>query len=125
LFSFDDIHKDDENRIFFVEIIKPGLLPSCVFSKDQSSTYEFYNPSTSARQLGFGRLPIGFYFTNLIKPQEIIPNNIHYWRLLDLVPDSATIDLDSWKFSSFSSRLFNIWWAEWYDHLFCVSPKIY
>jgi hypothetical protein len=27
-----------------VEIIKPGLLPSCVFGKDQSATYEFYSP---------------------------------------------------------------------------------
>jgi hypothetical protein len=26
LFSFDDIHRDDESRIAFVEMIKPGLL---------------------------------------------------------------------------------------------------
>jgi hypothetical protein len=125
LFSFDDIHGDDENRIAFVEIIKPGILPSCVFGKDQSATYKFYNPSVSARQLGFGQLPIGLYFSDLIKPREIIHDNIHYCRLLDRVLDSATINLDSRKFSSFSSLLFNIWWAEWYDHLFCVSPRIY
>jgi hypothetical protein len=41
LFSFDDIHRDDENRITFVEIIKPGILPSCVFGKYHSATYEF------------------------------------------------------------------------------------
>jgi hypothetical protein len=29
------------------------------------------------------------------------------------------------KFSSFSSPLFIIWWVEWYDHLLCVSFKIY
>jgi hypothetical protein len=68
LFSFDDIHRDDENRIAFVEIIKPGILPSRVSGKDQSATYEFSNPSSSARQLGFGQLPIGLYFFNLIKP---------------------------------------------------------
>jgi hypothetical protein len=33
VFNFDDIHKDDENRIVFVEMIKPGLLPSCVLEK--------------------------------------------------------------------------------------------
>jgi hypothetical protein len=38
LFSFDDIHKDDENRIAWVEIIKPRILPSCVFGKDQLTT---------------------------------------------------------------------------------------
>jgi hypothetical protein len=31
LFSFDNIHRDDENRIAFVEIIKPWILVSCVF----------------------------------------------------------------------------------------------
>jgi hypothetical protein len=51
--------------------------------------------------LGFGQLLIGLYFSNLIKPREIIPDNIHYRRLLDRVPDSTTINLDSWKFSSF------------------------
>jgi hypothetical protein len=70
LFDFDDIHSDDENMIAFVEIIKPGIMPSCVFGKDQSATYEFYNPSVSARQLGFGQLPIGLYFSDLIKPRE-------------------------------------------------------
>jgi hypothetical protein len=124
LFSFDDIHRDDENMIAFVEIIKPGILPSCVFAKDQLASYEFYNPSVSARQLSFGQLPIGLYFSDLVKPREIIPDDIHYRHLLDWVPDSSTINLDFWRFSSFSSLLFNIWWAEWYDHVFCVSLRI-
>jgi hypothetical protein len=68
LFSFDDIHKDDENRIDFVEIIKPGILLSYVFVKDQSATYEFCNPSASACQQGFGQLWICLYFSDLIKP---------------------------------------------------------
>jgi hypothetical protein len=100
-FNFDDIHKDDEDRIAFVEIIKPGLLPSCVFGKDQSATYEFYNPSVCARQLGFGQLPIGLYFSDMIKPREIIPSGTCYQRLSDRVPDSTTIDLDSCRFSGF------------------------
>jgi hypothetical protein len=78
LFSFEDIHKDDENRITFVEMIKPGLLPSCVFGKDQSATYDFYNPLASARQLGFGQLSISLNFSDLIKPLEIIPSGTHY-----------------------------------------------
>jgi hypothetical protein len=58
-------------------------------------------------------LPIGVWsivdwslFFDLIKPREIIPDNIHYQRLLDRVSDSATIDLD---FGSFpTSPLFSI-----------------
>jgi hypothetical protein len=61
IFSFADLHEDDENMMVFVEMIKTRLLPSCVFGKDPSSTYEFYNPLVSARQLGFGQLPIGLY----------------------------------------------------------------
>jgi hypothetical protein len=95
------------------------------FGKDQSTTYDFYNPSVSARQLGFGQLPIGLYFSDLIKPRETIPNNIQYRRFLDQVPDSATINHDSWMFSGFFSPLLNIWWAEWYDPFLCVSPRIY
>jgi hypothetical protein len=94
-FSFDDIHKDDEDRILFVEIIKPGLLPSYVFGKDQSTTYEFYNPSVCARHLGFGQLSIGLYFSDLIKPRVIIPSGTCYQCLLDRVADSSTIDLAS------------------------------
>jgi hypothetical protein len=94
-FNFNDIHKDDEDRIAFVEMIKLGFLSSCVFGKDQSATYEFYNPSVCARQLGFGELPIGLYFSYLIKPWEIIPSGTYYERLLDRVPNSATVDLDS------------------------------
>jgi hypothetical protein len=70
-------------------------------------------------------LPIGLYFSDLIKPREIIPSGTCYQRLLDRVPDSGTINLDSRRFLGFSSSLFNVWWEKWCDHLFCVSPKIY
>jgi hypothetical protein len=39
--------------IIFEEMIKPRLLPSYVFGKDQSTTYEFFNSLVSAFQLGF------------------------------------------------------------------------
>jgi hypothetical protein len=92
----------------FVDIIKLGLLSSYVFGKDQSASYEIYNRSICARQLGYGQLPIGLYFSDLIKPREIIPSGTCYKCLLDRVPDSATIDLVSWRFSSFSSPHFNV-----------------
>jgi hypothetical protein len=107
-FHFDDIHKDDEDMNDFVEIIKLGLVPSYVLRKDQLATYEFYNPSVCPRQLGFGQLPTDVYFSDLIKPREIIPSGTCYQRLFDTVPDSAKINLDSWSFSDFSSHLFNV-----------------
>jgi hypothetical protein len=78
-----------------------------------------------AHQLEFGQLLIDLYFYDLIKPREIIPSGTCYQRLLDRVLDSSTIDLASWRFSSFISSLFNVWWAEWCDHLFRVSLRIY
>jgi hypothetical protein len=63
-FNFDNIHRDDDNRIAFVEMIKSGFLPSCVFGKDQSATYEFYNPSVCTRPLGLSSCRLAF--TSLI-----------------------------------------------------------
>ena len=106
-------------------IIKPGLLPANFFGKDQLATYEFYSPSVAARQLGFGQLPISLYFSDLIKPGETIPDPVHYRLLRNLIPTSTTVDLDTWKLQPFSSSLFNTWWTEWAEHLFCMSPGIY
>ena len=97
LFNFDDITSDDDTRAIFETIIKPGLLPANFFGKDQLATYEFYSPSVAARQLGFGQLPIGLYFSDLIKPREVTPDPVHYRLLRNLIPTSATVDLDTWK----------------------------
>jgi hypothetical protein len=48
-------------------------------------------------------LSIALYFSDLIKPREVIPSGTCYQRLLDRVLDFATIDLESWRFSCFSS----------------------
>ena len=125
LFNFDDITFDDDTRVIFETIIKPGLLSATFFGKDQLATYEFYSPSVVAHQLGFGQLPIGLYFSDLIKLREAIPDPVHYCLLRSLIPSSATVDLDTWRFQPFSSSLFNTWWTEWAEHLFCVSPKTY
>jgi hypothetical protein len=63
-------------------------------------TYEFYKPSVCAHQLGFAKLPIGLYLSDLINPREIIPSGTYYQHLLDRVPNSTTIDLSSWRFAA-------------------------
>jgi hypothetical protein len=44
----------------------------------------------------------------MIKPRDINPSGSCYQCRLDRVPNSATINLDSWKFLGFSSPLFNV-----------------
>ncbi|KAM0849571.1 hypothetical protein ACQ4PT_053643 [Festuca glaucescens] len=125
IFQFEDVTTDDYSRMLFEHMIKPFLLPSNFFGT-LPGTYEFYNPSVAARQLCFGQLPIGLYFENLIRPREIIPiSGLYYSQLRKYNPDSATINLDGWKCSSFTPHVFRVWWAEWCEHLFCVSAAVY
>ena len=123
-FRFDTASSDDREKILFEAMIKPCILPANFFGKNQSATYEFYHPSVAARQLGFGQLPIGLYFADIIKPREIIPEALHYDRLKNLDPDSSTVDFDSWSIIPFTSPLFTVWWAEWNHHLFLCHPKL-
>lgn len=112
IFRLEDVTSVDHNRILFEHIIKPCLLPFNFFGS-QSPSYEFYNPSSSAHQLGFGQLPIGLYFKDLIKPKEIIPNGVYFDRLKNLNPDSSTVVLDGWNNFHFTSPAFKTWWSEW------------
>ena len=107
-FKFDTATSDDGDKALFEEIIKPGIIPANFFGKNQSATYEFYNSSVASRQLGFGQLTIGLYFVDVIKPREIIPKAIYYDWMKNLTPNSATVDLDSWRLMPFTSPLFMI-----------------
>lgn len=62
-------------------LIKPGILPTNLFAGKTPPTYEFYNPSAAARQLGFGQLLIGVYFADRVWPREKLSNGLEYDRL--------------------------------------------
>ncbi|RLN09941.1 hypothetical protein C2845_PM11G17080 [Panicum miliaceum] len=106
-------------------LIKPGILPANFFSGKDSPTYEFYNPSVAARQLGFGQLPIRVYFAGQAKFRDELTKSLDYNRLCNLVPDSSTIDLNNWTVASFAVQQFKLSWAEWKQYLFCKSSSTY
>nr|XP_034576805.1 uncharacterized protein LOC117840411 [Setaria viridis] len=106
-------------------LIKLGILPANFFSGKDSPTYEFYNPSVAARQFGLGQLLIRVYFAGRAKFRDALTKSLDYNRLCDLVPDSSTIDLNNWIVAPFAVKQFKLWWAEWKQHLFCVSPTTY
>ena len=107
------------------ELIKPGILPANFFSGKDAPTYEFYNPSAAARQLGMGQLPIQVYFAGRAKFRDGLTTGLDYSRLRDRIPDSTTIDLNDWIVAPFAVQPFKLWWAEWKQYLFCNSPSAY
>ena len=58
-FRFETACSDEPSTAIFQYIVKLGLLP-IEFRRGREkllTSYEFYNPSIAARQLGFGQLP--------------------------------------------------------------------
>jgi hypothetical protein len=49
--------------------------------KNIHTTYEFYNPSTLARQLAFGQLPIRLCYAVVVKPRETIATGLEWIRI--------------------------------------------
>jgi len=92
----DALNKD---RDVMMAIITPRAIPVNFFGTRKASnlTYEFYNPSALARQLAFGQLPIALCYADVIKPREIITNNLEWIRIAQLPPNADTdIDLSAW-----------------------------
>src|SRR5688572_18331392 len=77
------------------ELIKPGILPANLFSGKDAPTYEFYNPSAAARQLGMGQLPIQVYFAGRVKFRDGLTTGLDYSRVRDRILDSNTTSLSS------------------------------
>jgi hypothetical protein len=71
---FDNaLNKDND---LMMAIITPRAIPvnSIGSGKNINTTYEFYNPSTLARQLAFGQLPIRLCYADVVKTKG---NNNH------------------------------------------------
>ena len=65
--------------------------------KASNVTYEFYNPSTLARQLAFDQLPIALRYAYVIKPRETITNHLEWISVAQLPPNADTdVDLSAW-----------------------------
>ena len=81
-------------------IITPRAIAVNFFGSGKTSnlTYEFYNPSTLARQLAFGQLPIALCYADVVKLREIITSGLEWIRIAQLPPiaDTSDIDLSAW-----------------------------
>jgi hypothetical protein len=84
-------------------------------------SYEFYNPSIAAHQLGLGQLPPGLFFANKLRPREVVNHSSEFLRIRQFEDALPHIDAEGWKCGPFTSSLFQIWWQEWAQHLFCNS----
>ncbi|GJM91847.1 hypothetical protein PR202_ga08265 [Eleusine coracana subsp. coracana] len=88
-FNFESITSDDTSRENFSIVISPGILPVGFFGgKGQPSSYEFYYPSASARQLCMGQLPIKPSLADLVKTRGEVTSGVERDRLKNLIPDA-------------------------------------
>jgi hypothetical protein len=115
-------------------MIKPGVLPFDFrhgrYHKGTKipiipPTYEFYNPSVAARQLGFGQLLIKLFYADKLKLRETIRDCLEFNRIRGIEEALPSYALTDWKYGAFSSSLFDQWWAEWHAHLFYKAAKFY
>ena len=121
-----DNWKDDEYATKSLkEAVAPRILPANFTLGRGQPSYEFYYPSATARQLGFGQLPIHLFFADKARARDTVKSALNYSRLKDREPDLSTIDLNNWQIVPFTSIPFKHWWSEWQDHLFCLSTSIY
>ena len=69
------------------EIISPKILPINFTAGKDIPSYEFYNPSIAARQLGFGQVPPSLFFVGKVQFKGAVNSALSYSRLKDLEPD--------------------------------------
>jgi len=121
----DALNKD---RDVMMAIITLRAIPVNFFGSGKASnmTYEFYNPSTLARQLAFGHLLIALCYVDMIKPRETITSNLEWIRVAQLLPNADTdVDLSACIPALFITQAYKQWWEEWEEHLFCRSALTY
>ncbi|GJN07438.1 hypothetical protein PR202_ga25270 [Eleusine coracana subsp. coracana] len=125
-FNFESITSDDTSRENFSIVISPGILPVGFFGgKGQPSSYEFYYPSASARQLCMGQLPIKPSLADLVKTRGEVTSGVERDRLKNLIPTPISPDLSTWQLISFTTKPYRQWWSEWSKHLFNMPATVY
>ena len=107
------------------EIISPRILPVNFTTGKDIHSYEFYNPSVVARQLGFGQVPPSLFFVGKVQFREALDSALSYGRLKDLEPDVNMTLLADWQIAPFATTPIIQWCSEWQEHLFCKSVNLY
>jgi len=107
------------------EIISPRILPVNFTSGKDAPSFEFYNSSVAARQLGFGQVPPLPFFDGKIQFREAPNNTLTYDRLKNLEPVVDMALLADWQIIPFVTTPFTQWWSEWQEHIFCRATNLY
>ena len=124
-FQLDSWKTDEKATKIMKEIISPRILPVNFTAGKDVPSYEFYNPSVAARQLGFGQVPPFLFFIGKVQFRVALDSALSYGRLKDLEPDVNMTLLANWQIAPFATTLFIQWWSEWQEHIFCKSANLY
>ena len=66
-FQLESWKTDEEATKIMKEIISSRILPINFTAGKDIPSYEFYNPSVAARQLGFGQVPPSLFFVGKVQ----------------------------------------------------------
>ena len=124
-FQLDSWKTDEDATKSMKEIVSPRILPANFTSGKDAPTFEFYNPSIAARQLGFGQVPPLPFFAGKVQFRGALNNALFDDRLKDFEPDVDMTLLADWQIVPFTTTPFTQWWSEWQEHIFCKSPNLY
>jgi hypothetical protein len=81
---FDDALNKDNDVMMAIITPRAILVNNFGSGKNTNITYEFYNPSTLARQLAFGQLPIKLCYADVVKLREVIISGLEWIRIAQL-----------------------------------------
>ena len=109
-----ELWKTDEEATKIVkEIISPRILLINFTAGKDVPSYEFYNWSVAARQLGFGQVPPFLFFVGKVQFRGALNGALSYSRLKDLEPNVDMTLLANWQIAPFATTPFIQWWSEW------------
>ena len=85
-FQLDSWKTDEEAAKIMKEIISPKILPINFTAGKDVPSYEFYNPSVVARQIGFGQVLPSLFFVGKVQFRGTLNSALCYSQLKDLEP---------------------------------------
>ena len=123
--QLDSQKTDEEATKIMKEIISPRILPINFTTGKDVPSYEFYNPSVAASQLGFGQVPPLPFFAGKVQFRGALNGALSYGRLKDSEPDVDMALLADWQITPFVTTPFIQWRSEWQEHIFCRAANLY
>ena len=116
---------DEEATKIMKEIISPRILPINFTAGKDVPSYEFYNPSVAARQLGFGQVPPLPFFVGKVQFRGALDGALSYGQLKDSELDVDMALLADWQITHFVTTPFIQWRSECQEHIFCRAANLY